>query len=781
MFEKVGETLSALPVAAIAADVVKSVKEGNVTILAAPTGSGKSMMVPAMLADAMSAESAAEDNQILVLVPRRLLALDAADNVSKMAEKKLGEEVGYAFAEKLGEKSMKSKGTKLLFATYGYAINSGLINTAKTVVLDEVHESQQDISLARAILHKRKTDNEPGLSILEMSATVNASKQSKYWEDIPGTHTAIHQIDGQTMACEESRIAPVKDETSIPKIALDLLQKGRKGIAIFRAGIKDVDNTVKELQEALKSAGIHDVDVMPCHGSTPSDKRREARLAPAEGRRKIIVGTNTIESGVNLRWVDAGISDGFGNIPYDRHDMGAGALVREDLAQWRLIQQRGRINRAPEVTGHESGAFILYSHTEMNRRQIAATPELENVSLLHIAFRAACCGYNPEDLKFDTKIETARIQEAKEDLIRLGLIADDWRLTDDGEYASRLPLSPETAAMVCEAHRMDIETRRQRTGRQRVLNDSFIIAAITQERGLRENRNRSHGLEGGSDVDGASDIMDGFKAYLKLEGTPSATMVAGSAQIIKDGDEDTLEMLDSARERLKADCLRLNVDYTAFCNVMELVGELRARTIKRDKNALKPNENADFTKERYNDLKQVILNGNAHKLFALHQDDEGKPAYRDLLRDFGNRRNNLGGLFSYKVEESSTLHGSQESSFTPLVVGALRELPPKRDSESLDPVIELTQVTSIPASVFINWALTHQPPVLENVRLEKGKGKSGILHARYSGRAEFEMPIPEVTKLIEQQVSQLEQPENAQGWAAAQISGGSGGNSSRRR
>ena len=148
-FHLLRDKLAALPVHGIIDPVVEDVRAGRVTLVAARTGSGKSMILPGALADL-------SDHPVVVFAPRRFLALDAAFNVAELAEVKIGEAVGYALGQLDGESSQRSRDTRLLYCTYGYGISSGLINKAHTIVLDEVHEADTHISLARAILRARK-------------------------------------------------------------------------------------------------------------------------------------------------------------------------------------------------------------------------------------------------------------------------------------------------------------------------------------------------------------------------------------------------------------------------------------------------------------------------------------------------------------------------------------------------------------------------------------------------------------------------------------------------
>ncbi len=757
-FSKVSETLKDLPVAKVAGDVVASVMAGKATVLAAPTGSGKSMMVPAQLADAAN-------EQVVVLVPRRFLAIDAASNVANMAGSPLGTDVGYAVGEMSGEKSRFSPNTKLLFVTYGYAISSGLINRAQNIVLDEVHEAAEDISLARAILYGRKK-NDPALRLLEMSATVDASRQAGYWKPIADTQ--VHTVAGQTLACEERRQTPGKDGSSIAQTAVDLIKnEQRKGIAVFCSGIKDVEKNVDELQQKVKAAGLTHVEVAQIYGGTPADERNKARANPKPGGAKILVGTNVIESGVNLRWLDAGISDGLGKIPYDRHDTGAAALVQEHLPQWRVVQQRGRINRDPAETGFDSGIFILHSNKEMEHRPQQATPELERRALTNIGFRAAALGHAPDALNFDVKITAERWQEAKADLLRLGLIHEDWTLTDDGAYVARLPLSPETGAMLCEARRMDVANARSNDATARkspkLLGEAIMMAALVEHGNLRENYQRGHGFEGKSDIHGGSDVLDGLKAYRQLEASPVARILADAPNILATGDTDRIAVLEPARAKLKELCAPLNVSYSDFTDTMALVNEIRDR--HPDKKSIAVDKGPIDT-TRYPALKRVLLNGHVNRLFQLEAAGEGAPTYRDLLRDVGRRTRQDGARFhGYGISETSVLQGAQRSSLTPFVVGVLREFP----NRSGEPRTLIDQPTSIPAEVFLEWAAEHEPPLIDKL----GDAQGNELTARYAGRASFALALPKRSPSVALDVEKLRASASETRWEET-VAGSSG-------
>ncbi len=733
-FQLLRNKLAALPVHAIIDPVVRDVLAGKVTVVAAITGSGKSMMLPGALADI-------SDHQIVVLAPRRFLAIDAAFNVAELADIKIGEKVGYALGRMDGESSLRSHETRLLYCTYGYAISSGLINKAKTIVLDEVHEADEQISLARAILRERKIKM-PDLRILEMSATVDAQAQARYWQDI--ATTAIHAVEGKALECDvvhESIMLAGNKDRKAEEIAISLLDQGRKGIVLFRPGVKEVENTVSLLKQLLMGRGVRDVDVVGIHGGTPSDERRMARSAPAAGRRKIIVGTNVIESGVNLRWLDAGISDGYRKIPYHRDDTGAAALVLEDQPQAGLLQQMGRINRDPAATGFERGLFILHAKKPFDLRRLQNGPAIQREALNGIAFHAASLGYDPTKLTWDitstahTAELPSRLERAKEELMLLQLINDDWSLTKAGEFVRHLPVSPETGAMLCEAKLLDEERMRESKKSPRVIRDMVIIAAISESHGLRQDTKIGHK----GDQHRTSDLLDGLNAFRVIRKEPIAqTVLAATESYIANATGDELTMLQQQRKELEVLCLKQNVSLNGFIEVARLsdeitnrLGQLAAgiRVDTRD-------EIDKYDAERYGELQRCILNGDANRLFIYENG-----GLRDLLRDYDKRRSDAGTPFNgYEVGRGSIVLPPKEGD---LMVGELREIRRDKTSDQVA-LIALTNVTTIPADVFINWAaaraVSHQP-IISGGTLHDGK-----LNATYAGRAHFEIPVSPDTR-----------------------------------
>lgn len=549
LFAKVSDALKDLPVAGVVKDVVKSAKEGKVTLLTGETGSGKTLLGNAELADA-------SDHQVVVLVPRRFLAINAAESIAELAGVEVGKEVGYGIGSQSSDRSKFSPDTKLVFCTYGYALRAGLLDTAKTIVCDEVHEAGLDISLARAMLHKR-LQHDKSLRVLEMSATLNAPKQASFWEDI--ATTSIHHAEGKTFPCELRQANP--DKKPLTHIVRDLIKHdGRKGVAVFLPGVGEVKTVAARLRDLMRESGIRNVEVATIYGDMDMEDRQNALKPPAQGNVKILVGTNVIESGMNIKWLDAGVSDGMCKVIYSRPSSGADALVKEELPQWRIVQQIGRVTRFVK------GIFVLWSDSPKEQRPLEASPEITRISLNSLVMHAARYNINPLDLKYDAQVSKKGLYQAKTELQRLGLLNDDWTFTEKGQYVADLPLGAEAGTMMWATP-------------PELRDDAIEMIAIVEAGGLRADFGKPHGF------DDSSDVFDALKAFRKLG---------------YDADE--------------AACWKHNVSWKRYNDVKEMIIDLHRRL---DREGTPPPQREATERE----LKQILLHGSVNRLFEKQGDE----------------------------------------------------------------------------------------------------------------------------------------------------------------
>jgi len=165
-----------LPVEEIRDELVSPFPEGQPkrVLLKAPTGSGKSTMIPLML------EQEGRDGLIVVIQPRRIAARMLANRVAHLYGCKVGEEVGYS----VRFDQRKSKKTKILFVTDGIFQNwcdqDPTLEEVGTVIFDEFHERRvaSDVTLGKCLnLQELERDD---LKVVVMSATLEIANLSEF-------------------------------------------------------------------------------------------------------------------------------------------------------------------------------------------------------------------------------------------------------------------------------------------------------------------------------------------------------------------------------------------------------------------------------------------------------------------------------------------------------------------------------------------------------------------------------------------------------------------------
>ena len=165
-------------------DVVKEEIGRRNVVFMAPTGAGKSTLVPQWLA---------EHGPVLVVEPRRIALQALAQRVAMLMGVSLGEKVGYHVRD--GQR--RGKDTQILFVTTGIALrmmSSGAHREFATVVLDEFHERSLDLDSSLALLLKDDR------RMLVCSATLQAKQIATH---IEGT---LIQVEGRQFAVDISHM-----------------------------------------------------------------------------------------------------------------------------------------------------------------------------------------------------------------------------------------------------------------------------------------------------------------------------------------------------------------------------------------------------------------------------------------------------------------------------------------------------------------------------------------------------------------------------------------------
>lgn len=126
----------------------------------------------------------------IVTQPRRLAAISIAKRVSQERDWPVGSLVGY----QVGLINHTSKDTRLTYCTTGVLLHK-LINAKNMleythVILDEVHERDQDMDFLLLLVRKLLRTNSRSVKVILMSATFEVDRFAKYFSSPVGNKLA---------------------------------------------------------------------------------------------------------------------------------------------------------------------------------------------------------------------------------------------------------------------------------------------------------------------------------------------------------------------------------------------------------------------------------------------------------------------------------------------------------------------------------------------------------------------------------------------------------------
>jgi pre-mRNA-splicing factor ATP-dependent RNA helicase DHX16 len=183
------ETRESLPIYAFRESLLAAIKEHQVLIIEGETGSGKTTQIPQYLfEDGFTAGG----KKIACTQPRRVAAMSVAARVAEETSTKLGNEVGYS----IRFEDCTSERTLLKYMTDGMLLREFLgepdMASYCVLIIDEAHERTLHTDILFGLV-KDIARFRPDLKLLISSATLDAEKFSKFFDDapifrIPGTN-----------------------------------------------------------------------------------------------------------------------------------------------------------------------------------------------------------------------------------------------------------------------------------------------------------------------------------------------------------------------------------------------------------------------------------------------------------------------------------------------------------------------------------------------------------------------------------------------------------------
>ncbi|KAM3962013.1 LOW QUALITY PROTEIN: putative ATP-dependent RNA helicase DHX57 [Aphomia sociella] len=192
-------------------EILNAIKKSQVMVISGETGCGKSTQVPQYILDNWLDnfnKDGPDHAEIICTQPRRISAIGVADRVADERVEKTGQVVGY----QIRLESKVSSKTRLTFCTTGILLRrleyDPQLKSVTHILVDEVHERSEEsdflLLILRDLIKVRKD-----LTVILMSATLNADLFSEYFEKVP-----VLEIPGRTFPVEQLFLEDIMEMTN---------------------------------------------------------------------------------------------------------------------------------------------------------------------------------------------------------------------------------------------------------------------------------------------------------------------------------------------------------------------------------------------------------------------------------------------------------------------------------------------------------------------------------------------------------------------------------------
>ena len=391
-------------------------------IITAPTGSGKSTMIPLWCAELSNLPT-------LVLEPRRVACRSLARWLSTLRGEPLGTSVGYTVRfEDVG-----SETTQIRFVTPGVALRyaaDGELDRYGAIILDEFHERGLESDLFLAICQKKHPDTR----LVLMSATIDAQKFARF-------------VGGKSLSAA-GKAYPVDirylGDVTVPtawrlekRVARGVgraLKETDGNILVFLPGKGEISACLDELRH------LKNVEILSLHGDLPTAE--QDKIFEETTRRRVILSTNVAETSVTLPGITAVVDTGL--VRQRIHQAQKVVLALRPISRASAEQRRGRAGRlVPGI------CYRLWEERGQLERE--TPPEIVREDLAQFVLAVAATGFRPQDLEFLDAPPVFAIERAQEQLAEWGILSQEGTLTDFGRQLSVLPVDVSYARLLVKA------------------------------------------------------------------------------------------------------------------------------------------------------------------------------------------------------------------------------------------------------------------------------------------------------------------------------------------
>ena len=493
-----------LPINARRAEIAELIEKHQVVIVCGETGSGKTTQIPKICLELGRGTS----GLIGHTQPRRIAARATAARIAQELNSELGSHVGYKI--RFSDRTSKDSYIKLMTDGILLAETQGdpWLGQYDTLILDEAHERSLNIDFLLGYLKQLlqgKTNARPDLKLIITSATIDAGRFSKHFNDAP-----VIEVSGR-MFPVELRYRPVQTEEAEKEEERDLYdaivdacdELNREGgasggdVLVFLPGEREIREATEALRKhAFGRGGVHP-EILPLFARLSAEE--QSRIFRPHSGRRIVLATNVAETSLTVPGIRYVVDSGLARVKRYSYRNKVEHLQIEKIAQASANQRAGRCGRVA------AGVCIrLYDEQEFGLRPPYADPEILRSSLAGVILRMKSLRIGDvEDFPFIEAPPPKAISDGYQLLLELGAVTEERALTAIGQELAKMPLDPRVARMIVAARE------------EGCLREMLVIAAALT---VQDPRERPQERQGSADAAHRkfADEKSEFLSWLKL-------------------------------------------------------------------------------------------------------------------------------------------------------------------------------------------------------------------------------------------------------------------------
>lgn len=449
------DVLGSLPVRTALPALEAALDGPGCAVLCAPPGTGKTTLVPLVLAGLVRPDGGAlgPRRRVVVAEPRRIAARAAARRMAWLLGERVGGSVGFTVR---GERVV-GPDTVVEVVTTGVLLQrlqrDQELGGVDVVIIDECHERHLDADTVAAFLLDVRATLRPELRLVAASATTDAEGWARLLGDAP-----VVEAPGVTHPLEVVWAPPPRPVrpphgmlvdpallTHVASVVRRALAERAGDVLVFLPGVGEIGRVAGQLggPEALGA------EVLQVHGRAPAEVQDTVLAGSGDGNRRVVLATSVAESSLTVPGVRVVVDSGLAREPRTDHARGLSALTTVRASQAAARQRAGRAGREAPGT-----VYRCWDQAQDARLAPFPAPEIKVADLAAFALQAACWG-DPDasGLALLDAPPAGALAAARAVLTAIGAVDAEGRVTDRGVRMARLGLHPRLARALLDGAR----------------------------------------------------------------------------------------------------------------------------------------------------------------------------------------------------------------------------------------------------------------------------------------------------------------------------------------